>query len=717
MASVNVNLSCDLQHPVRVQYLDGNMFSMDNGGNTINVLVYDNGEPAQIGGTVTANVIRADGGTVAVTGSLSGNKVTIVMPQACYAVTGAVSVIIKLTQDTTVTTIAAFVANVYRSSTDTVVDPGTIIQSVEDLIADIEGAVADIPVAYNASFAPAYSNSSTYAVGQYVTYDGYLWRCTTAITTAESWTSGHWTKVALAEELSDVKSAIHDIAPKTESTNLLNYDTVQKGKQLNSTNGTVASATGYVVSDYIPINNGDSVYMMVKYIAESPNRVVVITPSLSNNWTLCVYDSSKTYINGWTASQLDNPKTISASNAKYIRIGFAQAHFENEERQYGIFLNSQPTVDNYEVYFDPYYTIGEDVIIPQIGTIPEPLYELSNFSFGNDTFDSMGVTGISGHRYTVVYSRLVGAYAQVGIISGGAWKGSEYGSNNLATFTATASGTFYFKKISGSAQTIEKVYIFDTTGNDDLMAFIYTYKLDSVNLPNNMVVQKELRSWYYGKKFAALGDSVTEQGKWINPVREKCPFFSVVNCGIGGTHVGGYGTNCFWKDTRVNTIPTDADFITIMGGTNDCSSSRTIGEVSRSNYDTDTFVGAYNVLISKIFYKFTASGDGYYDNVDYSGVTRVSTTKPIYILIITCGFCGNTSYAGSNYARMENFANACIEIGKLWGIPVADIYHNAGINPITYPMYLSDTVHPNDDGGRKIASAIIGTMMINEPVE
>lgn len=207
MASVNVNLSCDLQHPVRVQYLDGNMFSMDNGGNTINVLVYDNGEPAQIGGTVTANVIRADGGTVAVTGSLSGNKVTIVMPQACYAVTGAVSVIIKLTQDTTVTTIAAFVANVYRSSTDTVVDPGTIIQSVEDLIADIEGAVADIPVAYNASFAPAYSNSSTYAVGQYVTYDGYLWRCTTAITTAESWTSGHWTKVALAEELSDVKSA------------------------------------------------------------------------------------------------------------------------------------------------------------------------------------------------------------------------------------------------------------------------------------------------------------------------------------------------------------------------------------------------------------------------------------------------------------------------------------------------------------------------------
>lgn len=272
MASVNVNLSCDLQHPVRVQYLDGNMFSMDNGGNTINVLVYDNGEPAQIGGTVTANVIRADGGTVAVTGSLSGNKVTIVMPQACYAVTGAVSVIIKLTQDTTVTTIAAFVANVYRSSTDTVVDPGTIIQSVEDLIADIEGAVADIPVAYNASFAPAYSNSSTYAVGQYVTYDGYLWRCTAAITTAESWTSGHWTKVALAEELSDVKRAFvatigMDNAPipfELDGTGYINQNT-----------GDVGATSNYYHTDYIPVSDFSKLAYKRVGVTQSSSTVAV----------------------------------------------------------------------------------------------------------------------------------------------------------------------------------------------------------------------------------------------------------------------------------------------------------------------------------------------------------------------------------------------------------------------------------------------------------
>lgn len=51
-----------------------------------------------------------------------------------------------------------------------------------------------------------YSSSKTYAVGDYVYYSGNLYRCTTAITTAEAWTAAHWTQVALANDVSDVKS-------------------------------------------------------------------------------------------------------------------------------------------------------------------------------------------------------------------------------------------------------------------------------------------------------------------------------------------------------------------------------------------------------------------------------------------------------------------------------------------------------------------------------
>lgn len=54
--------------------------------------------------------------------------------------------------------------------------------------------------------ASAYSASKTYAVGDYVIHNSNLYRCTTAITTAEAFTAAHWTQVVLADDVSDVKS-------------------------------------------------------------------------------------------------------------------------------------------------------------------------------------------------------------------------------------------------------------------------------------------------------------------------------------------------------------------------------------------------------------------------------------------------------------------------------------------------------------------------------
>ena len=212
MAVIETWLDQDLKKPVRIQYLAGNLFSQDNMGNLIGVNVTDDGAPATLGGSVSANVIRADGATVTVdSGVLSGNQASVTLPQAAYAVPGVITVVIKITDETAVTTLAAVVTTVYRSSTDTIVDPGTIIPSIQTLISQIETAVASIPSDYSSlwtTLAPAYSTSATYAVGQYVTYNGGLYRCTTAITSAESWTAAHWTAAKIGPDLSDLKSAL-----------------------------------------------------------------------------------------------------------------------------------------------------------------------------------------------------------------------------------------------------------------------------------------------------------------------------------------------------------------------------------------------------------------------------------------------------------------------------------------------------------------------------
>lgn len=49
--------------------------------------------------------------------------------------------------------------------------------------------------------ADPYSSSATYSVGDYCSHDGKLYRCTTAISTAEDWTAAHWTETTVGDEL------------------------------------------------------------------------------------------------------------------------------------------------------------------------------------------------------------------------------------------------------------------------------------------------------------------------------------------------------------------------------------------------------------------------------------------------------------------------------------------------------------------------------------
>lgn len=212
MATITTDLICNLNQPVAVTFLHGNLFSQDNAGNTINVHVMDNGEPATIGGTVSANVIRADGATVAVSGAIEGNKAYVILSQACYAVPGRIEIIIKLTQSTTITTIAAIVANVYRSTTDTVVDPGTIIPSVQALIEEIEDAVGSIPADYSQlweSLAPGFDSGTIYVPGRYVTYDGGLYRFKNVH--SGTWDSSDVDEIALGDGVSFNADAVQDI--------------------------------------------------------------------------------------------------------------------------------------------------------------------------------------------------------------------------------------------------------------------------------------------------------------------------------------------------------------------------------------------------------------------------------------------------------------------------------------------------------------------------
>ena len=80
------------------------------------------------------------------------------------------------------------------------------------------GNIVKIPsksgtIALLQNIATNFSTSATYAVNDLCVFDRKLYRCTTAITTAEAWTAEHWTEATVEDVLAAIRSALALKAP------------------------------------------------------------------------------------------------------------------------------------------------------------------------------------------------------------------------------------------------------------------------------------------------------------------------------------------------------------------------------------------------------------------------------------------------------------------------------------------------------------------------
>jgi hypothetical protein len=146
---------CELQKPLTVTQLSGVAFTADVLAATFMVDVLEGGEAVSLtGATVTGYAIRADGATVLLTGSASGNRASITLDASCYVVQGSLDIVIKVTSGGATVTVGAWRAYVQRSTTDAIVDPGHVIPSLEELLEKIDEMEAGTAAA-NAAAAAA----------------------------------------------------------------------------------------------------------------------------------------------------------------------------------------------------------------------------------------------------------------------------------------------------------------------------------------------------------------------------------------------------------------------------------------------------------------------------------------------------------------------------------------------------------------------------------
>lgn len=114
--------------------------------------------------------------------------------------------------------------------------------------------------------AAAYSSSATYAVGDYCFHNGSLYRCTTAITTAETWTAAHWTVAVLGDDVNAITS-IESISEQVTEYYTTPWTT---GGGINA-DGELVSVGSWAYTDKIAVQAGDVI--TCDAIGGSGNRV------------------------------------------------------------------------------------------------------------------------------------------------------------------------------------------------------------------------------------------------------------------------------------------------------------------------------------------------------------------------------------------------------------------------------------------------------------
>ena len=135
----------------KVVNLTGTAFMEEAGAHKFVITAQDeSGAEIPFTGTISALFLRADNTTVAIDGTINSGKAEIVLVADCYHVAGRFSVAIYVSDGTDSACVYAAVGNIYRTSSDVVIDSGAEIPTLAQLQAAYQACIEATEQATNA---------------------------------------------------------------------------------------------------------------------------------------------------------------------------------------------------------------------------------------------------------------------------------------------------------------------------------------------------------------------------------------------------------------------------------------------------------------------------------------------------------------------------------------------------------------------------------------
>ncbi|CAG7609471.1 hypothetical protein PAESOLCIP111_01172 [Paenibacillus solanacearum] len=191
-----------------------------------------------------------------------------------------------------------------------------------------------------------------------------------------------------------------------------------------------------------------------------------------------------------------------------------------------------------------------------------------------------------------------------------------------------------------------------------------------------------------GRSWCTLGDSITAANGFQPLLKEALGFASIRNEGRGGCSMTAGGDRDAGSTVRVGTAITECfDCVTIFAGTNDYRLNKPLGQLKPVGgpFDVFTFYGAYQTLIEHLLTLHPASRLNLW--------TPLQRDKDGYDMY----------HANEEGRLLADYADAVVAVGKVYALPVLDLYATSGFSKLTLDVFTSDRLHPNEAGHRRIA--------------
>ena len=253
----------------------------------------------------------------------------------------------------------------------------------------------------NQNLASEFSESSTYAVDDYVIYQDDLYKCTTAVSTAGSWDNTKWTRAQITDEMGGSSVSTLEDLTDVDITNPTANDTIKWNPTTQKWENGAGGGTGDVADVYV---NGQSVldsnkiaqiksykevtqaeYDALPASKESDDVLYCITDQATADTTVApiIYSEEEREVGVWTDGKPLYQKTYRDS---YTNPGTG-SHSTNHDLP-GVITQVIPGYIRYEYQGEVYYLIGSQMnsyLQITIPGIPSPTYFVATQTVGGVT--------------------------------------------------------------------------------------------------------------------------------------------------------------------------------------------------------------------------------------------------------------------------------------------------------------------------------------------